>query len=247
MPDRYTNTQGEVRWRARWRTGSGERHVRRGFRSEQEARAHEEAMRTTRRQGKPLRRPKTRMSVNDYWERWWSEEVTVAKARATQYSYRDTYLGYIAPTIGRAKLRELIDDPQRLMDWRSKLAKDKSRSAVAHAHRVLSSMLSAAAEDGVIPHNPLLLPAQQGRRGGRVSWAVQDRSRRGRSGRVVPCARVPAPSDSPAARRARGAPPPVRPRPTARCTDRRRRLMAGLRLPSEALALTRCDLRRGRL
>ena len=58
MPLRYTTKQGEPRWRARWRTGSGERQSRSGFLSEREARAHEEAMRTARRRGQPLRRPK---------------------------------------------------------------------------------------------------------------------------------------------------------------------------------------------
>src|ERR1700736_3002507 len=165
MALRYTTKQGEVRWRARWRTGSGERQSRSGFHTEPEARAYEEAMRTARRTGQPRRRPKTQLTVGQYWQRWWSQEVVIAKARATQYSYRDTYAASVAPRLGDVKLRALIDDPQLLIDWRSGLAKDKSRSALEHAQRVLSSMLSAAAEQGLIPHNPLLLLARQTSRG----------------------------------------------------------------------------------
>jgi hypothetical protein len=75
-------------------------------------------MRTARRQGQPLRRPKTGLTIGEYWQRWWREEITVAKARATQYSYRDTYAANIAPRIGHLKLRQLIDDPQLLIDRR---------------------------------------------------------------------------------------------------------------------------------
>ena len=68
MPLLYTTKQGQTRWRARWRTGTGERQSRSGFLSEQEARAHEEAMRTARRCGQPQRRPKPRLTIDDYWQ-----------------------------------------------------------------------------------------------------------------------------------------------------------------------------------
>jgi integrase len=122
-------------------------------------------MRTARRDGQPLRRPKTRLTIDDYWKIWWSQEVTVGKARGTQKSYKDKYAAHIGPRIGHVKLRHLIDDPQLLVDWRTKLARDRGQSALEHAQRVLSSMLSAAAEEGVIPHNPLLLLNQRRRRG----------------------------------------------------------------------------------
>ncbi len=165
MADPYTLKNGDIRWRARWRSGTGERDVRRGFLTEQKAQAFEEKMRTARRDGQPVRRPKTRLTVDEYWEIWWAQEVTLAKARATQYSYKGTYVAYIGPRIGAIKLRQIIDDPQLLVDWRSKLARDKGQSVLEHAQRVLSSMFSAAAEARVIPHNPLLLLTQQRRRG----------------------------------------------------------------------------------
>jgi integrase len=115
---------------------------------------------------------------------------------------------------------------------------------------VLSSMLSAAAEEGLIPHNPLLLLTQQGRRGraravGRArarseplavdltAWfLVLDYLRR------------------PTRPRSNGA----EPRPRRYPLDRERDalivalgFMAGLRLPSEALGLTRRDVRGGRV
>jgi integrase len=250
MPLRYTTKQGQVRWRARWRTGSGERQSRSGFQSEQEARAHEEAMRTVRRQGQPLRRAKTRITLNEYWERWWREELIVAKARATQYSYRDTYASYIAPRIGELKLRHLVDEPQLLIDWRSKLIKDKSPSAFDHAQRVLSSMLSAAAEEGAIPHNPLLLLSRQGRRG-RARTLGRSRPRQEPLA-IDPTAwflvleylrRATRPSGVDGEPRSRRYP-----------LDRERDglivalgFMAGLRLPSEALGLAKGDVRAGRL
>ena len=165
MPYRYTNEKGQPRYRARWRTRNGERQSRSGFLTEREARAHEEEMRTARRKGQPVRRPKTRLTIDDYWQRWWADEVTSGKARGTQYSYRGTYAAYVGPRIGHLKLRQVIDDPQLLVDWRSKLARDKGQSVLEHAQRVLSSMLSAAAEERVIPHNPLFLLTQQRRRG----------------------------------------------------------------------------------
>jgi integrase len=111
-------------------------------------------------------------------------------------------------------------------------------------------MLSAAAEEGVIPHNPLLLLAQQGRRGRArtisrsapraeplavdlAAWFVVLEYLR-RPTRPV--------SRGQAARSRRYA------------LDRERDalivavgFMAGLRLPSEALGLTRSDVRAGRL
>lgn len=250
MADRYRTKRGEVRWRARWRTGNGERHSRGGFGTEHEAVAHEEAMRTARRAGTPLRRPTTRMSVDEYWRQWWKDEVTVAKARATQYSYRDTYASHIAPLLGSVRLRQLIDEPRLLSDWRTRLIREKSSSAHDHAHRVLSSMLSAAAEEGVIPHNPLLLLGRQGRRGrsraiGRrgsmseplavdvTAWfIVLDYLRRPTRPRI-------------------GDGPPRPRRYTLDCECDALIVavgfMAGLRLPSEALGLTRGDVRRGRI
>ena len=108
-------------------------------------------------QGQARGRGRTIMTVDEYWERWWTQEVTVAKARATQYSYRDRYAAYVAPRIGHLQLQQIVDDRLLLVEWRSKLVRDKSLSALEHAERVLSSMFSAAAEEGVIPHNPLLL------------------------------------------------------------------------------------------
>ncbi len=207
-------------------------------------------MRTARREGQPLRRPATRLTIDDYWQRWWVQEVTVAKARATQYSYRGTYASYIAPHLGDVKLRQVIEDPQLLVDWRSTLARDKSQSALEHAQRVLSSMFSAAAEDGVIPHNPLMLLTQQGRRG---------------RARTVSRAR---PRSEPLAvdlaawfvvvdylrRPTRPAIVGEKPRLRRYPLDRERDalmvalgFMGGLRLPSEALGLTRGDVRNGRL
>jgi hypothetical protein len=165
VPVRYSIAGGKARWRARWRTGHGERQSRSGFLSAEKARAFEERMRTARREGKPLRLPRTQLTIDDYWELWWANEVTVAKSRATQHSYKGVYVSNIRPRIGRVKLRELIDDPQLLVKWRLRLARDKSQSVLEHSHRVLSSMLSAAAEEGVIPYNPLMLLSLKGGRG----------------------------------------------------------------------------------
>jgi integrase len=250
MPFQYTNEDGQPRFRARWRTRNGERQSRSGFLTENEASAHEEAMRTVRREGRPLRRPKTGLSIADYWQQWWAQEVTVAKARATQYSYRANYASYIGPRIGNIKLRQLIDDPQLLVDWRSKLAREKSQSVLDHARPVLSSMLSAAAEEGVIPHNPMLLLPRQ-RRQGRARTVARAQPKAG-----------PLAVDLVAwflvveyLRRANR--PPVRgdkPRTRRYPLDRERDalivalgFMAGFRLPSEALGLTREDARDRRL
>ncbi len=251
MPIPYKTSAGEERWRARWRTGNGERQSRSGFMSEAKAREHEEAMRTARRQGQPLRRPKTRMTIGEYWEQWWVEEVTAAKARGTQAGYRSIYAAYIGPRIGRLRLQQIIDDPQLLVDWRARLAREKSQTVMVQAQRVLSSMLSAAAEERAIPHNPVLLLTQQGRRG---------RARR--------IARA-QPKSEPLAvdltawflvmeHLRRPERPPIKEggkHRTRRYPLERERdalivalgFMAGLRLPSEALGLTREDIRGERL
>jgi hypothetical protein len=250
MPEQYITKQGTTRWRARWRTGSGERQSKGAFLTEQKAGAYEEKMRTARREGQPLRRPKTRLTIDDYWDLWWVQEVTVAKARATQASYRDTYRSLIGPRVGKVKLRQLIDDPQVLVDWRTKLARDKTQSALEHAQRVLSSMLSAAAEEGVIPHNPLLLLTQRRRRGrARTLARAQPKS----SPLAVDLTawfllldylhrptRPPIEGDKPRTRRY----------PLDRECDAlivALGFMAGFRLPSEALGLTYEDVRIARL
>jgi integrase len=250
VPASYTNKKGEVRWRARWRTGKGERHSRSGFLSVEDARALEEAMRVARREGRPVRLPKTQLTIDQYWELWWEQEVTVAKTRATQHSYRGAYACYIRPRIGRVKLRELIDDPQLLVNWRLRLARDKSEAVLDHAHRVLSSMLSAAAEGGVIPYNPLLVLTRERRRG-RKRTITRSQPRR------EALAIDPAAWFVVMEYLRRPTRPPVngdKPRTRASLLDRERDalivalgFMAGLRLPSEALGLTRGALRDGRL
>ncbi|HEV2922419.1 MAG TPA: hypothetical protein VGW98_00140 [Solirubrobacteraceae bacterium] len=207
-------------------------------------------MRTARRRGEPVRRPKTRLTIDEYWRRWWTEEVTVGKARGTQYGYRDIYACYIAPQLGDVKLRELVEQPQLLVRWRSKLAQTKSQAVVQQAHRVLSSMLSAAAEAGEIPHNPILLLAIGSRRG-----------------RARKLARMPAPREPlaidpvawflvveylrrPTRPPIKGEELRVRRYPLDRECDAlilALGFMAGLRLPSEALGLTRADVRHDRL
>jgi integrase len=243
-------TKAGVRWRARWRTGEGERQSRGGFLSNKEAREYEEAMRTARRKGEPVRRPKTRVTVEWYWEVWWAQEVTVAKARATQRSYKAAYVCYIGPWLSRVKLVELIDDPQILVNWRLRLARDRSQPVLTHAHGVLSSMLSAAAEEGLIPHNPLMGITTAGGRGRK---RVVGRSRPRREPVAVdPAAwflvmeylrRPPRPAIT--GEKARG-----------RCGPLHREhgalivalgFMAGFRLPSEALGLSRGDVRAGRV
>jgi hypothetical protein len=250
VPVSYTNKKGEVRWRARWRTGKGERHSRSGFLRIEEARALEEAMRTARREGKPVRLPKTQLTIDEYWELWWEQEVTVGKTRATQHSYRGAYACYIRPRIGRVKLRQLVDDPQLLVHWRLRLARDKSEVVLDHAHRVLSSMLSAAAEEGVIPYNPLLLLTLERRRG-RKRRITRSRPRRD------PVAIDPAAWFVLMEYLRRPTRPAVngdKPRTRANLLDRERDalivalgFMAGLRLPSEALGLTRGDVHTGRV
>jgi integrase len=250
VPVSYTTKKGEVRWRARWRTGKGERHSRSGFLSIEEARALEEAMRVARREGKPVRPPKTQLTIDQYWELWWEQEVTVGKTRATQHSYRGAYACYIRPRIGRVKLRQLIDDPQLLVNCRLRLARDKSKAVLDHAHRVLSSMLSAAAEGGVIPYNPLLLLTLERRRG-RKRTVTRSQPRR------EALAIDPAAWFMVIEYLRRPTRPPVngdKPRTRASPLDRERDalivalgFMAGLRLPSEALGLTRGDVRDGRL
>jgi len=250
MADPYTLKNGDIRWRARWRSGTGERDVRRGFLTEQKAQAFEEKMRTARRDGQPVRRPKTRLTVDEYWEIWWTQEVAPGKARATQYSYKGTYDSLIRPRIGKTKLRQLIDEPQVLVDWRTKLAREKGQSAREHAQRVLSSMFSAAVDERVIPHNPLLLLTQRGRRGRQRTVARAQ------------------PKPAPLAvdltawflvleylrRPTRPATKGEQPRNRRYALDREcdalivgLGFMAGLRLPSEALGLTHGDVRKGRL
>jgi len=207
-------------------------------------------MRTARRKGNPLRPPRTQLTVDEYWELWWASEVTVAKSHATQRSYKGVYASNIRPRIGRIKLRELINDPQILEKWRSRLARDKSQSVLEHSHRVLSSMLSAAADEGVIPYNPLMLLALKGGRGRK---RVLTRSEPRRTPMAV----------DPAAwfvvveylrRPTRTAVNGGKLRSRCDLLDRERDalivalgFMAGFRLPSEALGLTGGDVRAGRL
>jgi hypothetical protein len=179
MADPYTLASGDARWRARWRTGAGERETASGFLSEADAVAHEEKMRTKRREGKPVRRPKTRLTVDELWQRFWAEEVTVAKARGTQTSYKDTYAAYVGPHIGHRKVRALVEDPQLLKDWRSRLAR-QSEAVLVKGHAVASSMFSFAVDEGEIPYNPLLALARAGRRrGGRKRKVARAQPRRG--------------------------------------------------------------------
>jgi len=188
-------------------------------------------------------------TVAEYWERFFSKEVAVAKARATQQGYRAIFDSYVRKELGDEQLHNLIADRQVLVGWRSRLAETKSHAVVAQAQRVLSSMLSAAAEDGTIPHNPLLSHGQFGRRSGSRKLA---RGRRARD----PLAIDPSAWFLLMERLRRGARWSAvgAPRHGARSLERERGalmialgFMAGLRLPSEALGLRHRDVRAGRL
>lgn len=249
MPTPYKTKQGQTFWRARWRSGKGERHSHSGFRTAEEACAYEERMRTARREGRHVRPARTRLTVERYWKTWWATEVAVGKTRATQYSYRGTYAAYIEPPLGSVTLSRLVEDPQLLVSWRQKLIKDKSPRAVGQAHRVLSSMLSAAAEEEIIPHNPLLLLSTRLRRRGRRIARIQASS--------PPVAVDLAAWFLVLDYLRRPTRPPVKgdkPRTRRFALDRERDalivalgFMAGFRLPSEALGLTVGDARDGRL
>jgi len=188
-------------------------------------------------------------TVAEYWERFFSNEVAIAKARATQHGYRAIFDSYIRQELGHEQLHDLISDRRMLVRWRSRLAEGKSHAVVVQAQRVLSSMLSAA-EEGAIPHNPLLSPGRFGRRS---SSHKLTRGRRARDPLAI----------DPSAwfllmeqlRRGAGASAKdSRSRRPARLLERERGalmvalgFMAGLRLPSEALGLRHRDARAGRL
>jgi integrase len=194
--------------------------------------------------------PKARLTIDDYWRRWWEQEVVVAKARGTQFGYRAIYSAYVEPRIGQVKLRELIEDPQILVRWRSGLAQAKSQAVVVQAQRVLSSMLSAAAEEGVVPHNPFLLLESRGSRGRARKVARAAAVRELTAIDPVVWFLVLDHLRRPSRPGGRG----VKPRERRYLLDRERDalivalgFMAGLRLPSEALGLTREDVRSRRL
>ena len=119
-----------------------------------------------------------------------------------------------------------------------------------HSHRVLSSMLSAAAEEGVIPYNPLMLLVLKGGRGRKRTLARPQP-------RHTPMAVDPAASFVVVEYLRRPTRPPVNEGRSRTCRDPLARerhalivalgFMAGFRLPSEALGLTCGDVRAGRL
>jgi integrase len=184
-----------------------------------------------------------RITVAVYWERFWLREVTVAKARATQQGYRAIFDSYVRRELGQERLGDLVEDRAILAGWRSRLAREKSHAVVVQARRVLSSMLSAAVEEGAIACNPLLVG-----------------ERRGRSRKLTRSERTREPmAIDPAGwfllmERLRGGAGGEERRRRARALAREHGalmvalgFMAGLRLPSEALALRRMDVHDGRL
>lgn len=115
-------------------------------------------------------RPKAAMTVEDFWTRYFQQQILEKKRLATQKLYRNLYGKHIGPHFGGRQLSDLSRyDVQEFVSM--KQAAGYAPQTLAHLRNVMSKMLGTAVLWGWIEENPtkgVTLPRMERRRVPRV-------------------------------------------------------------------------------
>jgi len=139
-------------WRVRFRRDDGSIGTVNGFASETAARQHAESMETDQRRGVFLDPDGARTTVGE-WVEQWLDALDVYDT--TEAQYRSLLRNHILPRWGEHGLGEI--SAIRVNAWYKQLRADGyAASTVATIGKLLSMLLSDAADERLIAANPLL-------------------------------------------------------------------------------------------
>jgi hypothetical protein len=155
---------GRVRYEVRWRDGGVQRS--RTFDLRRDADAFERELKRRLAMGAHAPAEPSRELLGDYLLRWWEQESPRLKP-SSRRGWRSLLNRWILPHLGAVRLRDL--GVARVRQWRAEIqAGGCSNSAANRALAALSSALSAAVDDDLIPTNPCFrlkaLPEARARR-----------------------------------------------------------------------------------
>ncbi len=153
------------RWLVDYRDSAGVRHMK-TCRTKREAdEVLAEKIKESRQTTEPLSHEQRNITLADYAARW-LETITREESVTTETaaSYADLLKRYVLPRLGRFKVRELFR--RRIKNLLVTLREEgKSRNTARLAKAVLSSLLTEAVDDGIIPMNPALQLGRKKRKG----------------------------------------------------------------------------------
>jgi hypothetical protein len=139
------------RWRVRWTDPDG-RNRERLFERKPDADRHDAAVRADVARGTYVDDAAGRVRLRAYAEQWLAVQTFDASTReAVEYRFRL----HVYPTLGDYELRTLAARPSVIQAWTRGLALAPNTARVIFAN--LSSVLSAAFDDGLIVRNPCRL------------------------------------------------------------------------------------------
>lgn len=154
--ERTVRSNGDVRWRVRWREDGGGRT--RTFTRKEDARTWDDEVRRRKRLG-PLAVEQLTASgptLSEWIADRWAPEHGSTLETATRTRYADVYRLHVAPFLGGRPLRELTVSVLR--EWQSeRLKASVTPGTIGKARTFLSSVLRHAAESEVIVANPMAL------------------------------------------------------------------------------------------
>ncbi len=136
-------------WRARWRDPEGNERSKR-FRTQAEAKAHVEAMRSKVRDGSYVDPKASKRTFGSYALEWAAQQ---AHHRATTAAQLETNLRlHVIPRLGRRPLGAL--KRSELQAWVNALSGDLAPATVRTCATWVSTILRSAVEDGLIARSP---------------------------------------------------------------------------------------------
>jgi len=140
-------------WLVRWRE-DGRHRSRRGFSSPEAAQEFNALKRREARLGAHGVAEPAAVRLEVWLADWW-ERYAVGWRRSTQQQRSPILKKWVVPYLGRVRLRDLGE--ARVRSWRAQIIRDGCTANRANATMlVLSSALSAAVQERLIPTNPLI-------------------------------------------------------------------------------------------
>jgi len=150
--DQVTTTDGQIRYRVRYRVG--QRQVEKWAKSRSAARAIKRKVESDELAGLLIDPRSGAEPLAEYAEGWLATRIVKGRplAESTMAAYRGLLYRHILPTLGPVALRSL--DKEKIRFWYGQVATEVSRGQAAKSYRLLHAMLAAAVADDLIRINP---------------------------------------------------------------------------------------------
>lgn len=141
------------RWRVRYTDPDGNPKTE-AFDRKDDAVAFDVKMRSDVQRGEYHNPDAGKTRFRDYADSWLKARTIAATSRE---AIEGRFRNHVYPVLGGRELRELARRPTLIREWHNGLSKSLSRSTVQAIYKNVSSVLSAAVDDGEISKNPCRL------------------------------------------------------------------------------------------